>query len=317
MNAPNMALVAKTQSTALTAMTEQELIGVLKTSLYPGAADESIKLVIGYCKAAGLDPMQKPVHIVPMDVKNAEGKSVKRDVIMPGIGLYRIQAARTNLYAGVTEPEFGPVKSISVKRKQWNNAHKDDKTFTMVDDGDVVEFPEWCMVTVKRLVGNVVVDFTAKEFWLENYAPLSKDTTAPNSMWKRRPYAQIAKCAEAQALRKAFPELGAAPTADEMEGKTFDDGAGNVIDGGTGEIITKREAIPEPLPQDVFDKQAESWKKSIVSGKKSVDALVSWVNANGALLTDSQKQVINSWVPVKEEKDPFLADMEKAEGELA
>lgn len=42
-------------------------------------------------------------------------------------------------------------------------------------------------------------------------------------MWQKRPYGQIAKCAEAQALRKAFPEVGSAPTADEMEGKQFGD----------------------------------------------------------------------------------------------
>lgn len=30
-----------------------------------------------------------------------------RDVIMPGIGSYRTQAARSGEYAGVSEPEFG------------------------------------------------------------------------------------------------------------------------------------------------------------------------------------------------------------------
>jgi len=219
-------LAVKTQSAALAVMSEQQLIDVLRNSLYPGAQTDSIKLVIGYCKASGLDPMQKPVHIVPMDVtvKNDNGSTskVKRDVVMPGIGLYRTQAARTNLYAGMSEPEYGPSKKMAVMRKQWNNASRDDKTFTMIPDGEM-EYPEWCKITVKRIVGNVAVDFTAKEFWLENYATAGNETTAPNTMWKRRPYAQLAKCAEAQALRKAFPELGSAPTADEMEGKSFDE----------------------------------------------------------------------------------------------
>lgn len=186
------------------AMSEQEIMSVLQNSLYPGAKVESIKLVLGYCKASGLDPMQKPVHIVPISVKQGDNY-VMRDVVMPGIGLYRTQASRTGEYAGVTEPIYGPTKELK------------SGTFTM-------EYPEWCRVTVKRQMDNgQIVEFTANERWLENYATAKRDTNMPNAMWKRRPFAQLAKCAEAQALRKAFPELGAAPTADEMEGKPFDD----------------------------------------------------------------------------------------------
>lgn len=194
-----MNALTKHESGAL-ALSETELLAVLRSSLYPGAADESIKLVIGYCKAAGLDPMQKPVHIVPMwDAK--VGKS--RDVVMPGIGLYRTQASRSGECAGVTEPEFG----ADVTEKLG---------------GQEITFPAWCRVTVKRrLPTGEVVEFTAKEFWRENYAAKGgkERSIAPNAMWARRPYGQIAKCAEAQALRKAFPELGAQPMAEEMEGR--------------------------------------------------------------------------------------------------
>ena len=73
-------------------MDEQELMQVLQSSLYPGAEPASIKMVLGYCKAASLDPMQKPVHIVPMWDSKA---GAMRDVIMPGVGLHRTQAARS------------------------------------------------------------------------------------------------------------------------------------------------------------------------------------------------------------------------------
>lgn len=214
-------------------MSEAELLLVLRNSLYPGAKDESIKLVISYCRAAGLDPMQKPVHIVPMDVKSGKEESgkdiyIKRDVIMPGVGSYRTQAARTGLYAGMSEPQFGPTKKIATKLKQWNNAHKGDRTFTMVDGPDI-EFPDWCRITVRRMLGNQTVEFTAIEYWQENYATAGNDTTAPNAMWKKRPFGQIAKCAEAQALRKAFPEFGAQPTADEMEGRQLSDDSDEVV----------------------------------------------------------------------------------------
>lgn len=181
---------------------ERAIIPVLKASLYPNASDESINLVLGYCRAAGLDPMQKPVHIVPMWDKNMK---CMRDVIMPGIGLYRVQAARTGEYAGIGKPEYGPdVKEIL--------------------GGIEVVYPEYCSVTVKRSSSGVIGDYTAIEYWKENYATAKNDTAAPNAMWKKRPRGQLAKCAEAQALRKAFPEVGAIPTAEEMEGKTIEGG---------------------------------------------------------------------------------------------
>ena len=93
------------------AMPEQDLLNVLAASLYPGASLDSIRLVIGYCKAAGMDPMQKPVHVSPLWDSKA-GRL--RDVTMPGINLHRTQAARTSLYGGMNEPEFGPAVTQNI-----------------------------------------------------------------------------------------------------------------------------------------------------------------------------------------------------------
>lgn len=177
----------------------------LKNSIYPGAKDESVMMALDYCRARQLDPLMKPVHLVPMSVKDAKtGKNEWRDVVMPGIGLYRIQADRSGDYAGAHEPEFGP-------------------DITQQLNGVEVTFPQFCKYTVcKRMPSGEIVEFSAKEYWIENYATGGRDTTAPNAMWKKRPYGQLAKCAEAQALRKAWPEIGQQPTAEEMEGKTLD-----------------------------------------------------------------------------------------------
>jgi len=177
----------------------------LKNSIYPGAKDESVMMALDYCRARQLDPLLKPVHLVPMSVKDSRtGKSEWRDVVMPGIGLYRIQADRSGDYAGAREPEFGP-------------------DVTQMLTGVEVTFPQWCKYTVyKRMPSGEIVEFSAKEYWIENYATGGRDTTAPNAMWKKRPYGQLAKCAEAQALRKAWPEIGQQPTAEEMEGKSLD-----------------------------------------------------------------------------------------------
>ncbi|MFZ2125391.1 MAG: phage recombination protein Bet [Candidatus Saccharimonadales bacterium] len=258
--------------TKLSIITDTELIQVLQNSLYPGAQAVSVNLVINYCKAAGLDPMQKPVHIVPMSVKKGGTKDYEwRDVIMPGIGLYRIQAARSGAYAGMSEPEYG-----------------DDTSEVL--SGTEITYPRWCKITIKRQMANgAIVEFSAKEFWKENYATAGKDSVAPNAMWRKRPYAQLAKCTEAQALRKAFPEIGASPTAEEMEGNPLAY-EGDTIDNSTGQIIEKKEITLLPYPDADFQKNLPSWKAAISKGSKP-DAIIAKINTKGTL-TDAQKEEI-------------------------
>ena len=114
-------------STAVATHNEDSLVEVLGSSLYPTASASSIKLVLSYCRAAGLDPMQKPVHIVPM--WNGKLKCMQ-DVIMPGIGLYRTSANRTGQFAGMSEPEFGPTIEQTLDKQKFS-------------------FPEWCKITVR------------------------------------------------------------------------------------------------------------------------------------------------------------------------
>jgi len=250
-------------------VSQDELVAVLRSSLYPGAKDESIRMALSYCRAAGLDPLQKPVHIVPMwDSKAA----AYRDVVMPGIGLYRTQASRTGEAAGVSEPEFGP-------------------DVTEVIGGQEITFPSWCRVTVFRLLPNgATAQFTAREFWRENYAVKGgrEKSIAPNAMWTKRPYGQLAKCAEAQALRKAFPELGAAPTAEEMEGK--------VIDGGAAEVVSSERAEPRVVeappayPAEAFAANLPKWHALIDKGR-SADEIIATIETKGRL-TAQQKCAI-------------------------
>lgn len=271
-----MNAIVKTENTAIAALSEQDMMRVLENSLYPGANPDSIKLVLGYCRAAGLDPMQKPVHIVPISVKVGDQYRM-RDVVMPGIGLYRTQASRTGEYAGITEPEFGPNKDLVV--------------------GQVTTtYPEWCKVTVKRMVSGSIVEFTAKEFWLENYATAKRDTQMPNAMWKRRPYAQLAKCAEAQALRKAFPELGAAPTADETI-IPDDDFQGNTIDGATGKVTPPPGKLPYPAEKLEANKAA--WSAAMAKGRLTPEQAIAKIETEH-VLTDEQKKAIKALAPVQD-----------------
>jgi len=253
------------------AMAEKDLIETLGNSLYPGADHNSIRMVISYCKASELDPMQKPVHIVPI----WDGKLRKmRDVVMPGIGLYRTQAARSGQYAGVSEPEFGPDVTEEI-------------------GGTSITFPSWCKVAVKRLLPNgQIVEFFATERWKENYAAKGgqEKSVAPNAMWTKRPYGQLAKCAEAQALRKAFPEFGSQPTAEEMEGKEVYDerlvkqmGPADVVSSQTSDTYAPFEADVLPFLRDAAVDGMAALQAAFASVPACNDKTQLWKNHSQAL----------------------------------
>ena len=289
-----MTAVAKIQpAIPALAMDEEELVAVLQSSLYPGASSGSIKLVVGYCRASKLDPMQKPVHIVP--IYDAKAKAM-RDVVMPGIGLYRTQAARSGQYAGVTEPEFG-----------------DD--ITESPDGVSVTYPRWCKVTVHRqMESGLIVAFTAKELWKENYATARRDTEAPNAMWKRRPYAQLAKCAEAQALRKAFPEFGAQPTADEMEGREIN------AEDIPQHPSSQQKAAGNAPSKELLDRCDEAAKKGQVALDELWPKLTREERQSLRSHTDRLKNIAaaaDNTIDVPPSGDDFVRDMEAAEGAAA
>jgi phage recombination protein Bet len=178
----------------------------LCNSLFPGAKQDSILMVIDYCRSRQLDPLKKPCHIVPMEVK--QGKDyVWRDVVMPGIYEHRTTAMRTGLYLGHSKPEYGEVVEFE-------------------DLG--VSAPEWCEMTVYRWneAAQEKTEFPVRVYFDEVVATkFDKEsrTHQANARWKRAPRQMLTKCTEAAALREAFPhELGGEQTREELEGRVID-----------------------------------------------------------------------------------------------
>lgn len=233
------------QQITRSAQEEKEMFRIVQKTIYPEASEEAIFLVLARCRLLNLDPLLKPFHIVPMWDSKAKAM---RDQIMPSIDFYRTMAHRSGRFA-MSEPEFGPIVSESFS-------------------GVRVDFPQWCAITITKIFPDgVSVSFTAKEFWLENYATRGgQQSNAPNYMWAKRPFAQLAKCTEAQVLRRAFPEVGAQVTFEEMEGK------GDFIDHETGEVfnqtasakpsvsLPKRKDIAEQTTEKIAEKPSEPAK---------------------------------------------------------
>lgn len=225
---------------------------VLSTVLFKDAAPEMILTLVDYCKARKLDPLKKPFHIVKVWDTNA---SRMVDTIWPGIGELRTTAMRTGDYAGKSECVYGPDKT-----KRWGNVE--------------VTFPEWAQCSVFRMVGGQRVEFAGERvYWLETYA--GKKSGEPNAMWQKRPRGQLGKCAEAEALRAAFPEeIGQQYTAEEMEGQSI--GADRALD------VTPRTAAPLADPADTVAVYDEFGQEEVLAPAE----VAAWAKQRVAEATD-------------------------------
>lgn len=176
----------------------------LVEAIFPGATTiESVGMALAYCKERKLDIFKRPVHIVSV-YSTALRKQV--ETVWPGINELRSTAMRTQNYAGMDVPALGPMVEHQFdggKISSWENGSQSYKA----DPGITMTFPEWCQITVYRsLAGNRVPFPGPRVYWLETYATKGRMTDNPNAMWEKRANGQLEKCAEAAALRRAFPE---------------------------------------------------------------------------------------------------------------
>jgi phage recombination protein Bet len=159
----------------------REQVQLLKDTICKGATDEELRLFVEVCKRKNLDPFSKQIHPV-----RRWDSTLRREVMtfQTGIDGLRLAAQRSGEYAGQTAPRWcGPDGKW---REVWL-----DKTP-----------PAGAMVGVHR------TGFKEPMFAIalySEYAQITKEG-GPNSMWKKMPSNQLAKCAEALALRRAFPE---------------------------------------------------------------------------------------------------------------
>ncbi len=184
---------------------------------------EGVLLALSYCKARKLDPFKRPVHVVPI-WDSQRGSYVES--VWPGIGELRTTAFRTGNYAGSDAATFGP--DVTAVFKGRVKAGRDGWKDVSVS----VTFPEWCQMTVYRLLpnGQRAAIPGPRVYWRETFAKQGK-ADVPNEMWAKRPRGQLEKCAEAAALRRAFPEeIGNELSAEEVAGQPMETLSGATID---------------------------------------------------------------------------------------
>ena len=179
------ALRARRDESAFTPEQVQLLNRTILGNPHATADDRAIFLAV--CNRTHLDPFMRQIYAVWRYDKRMNREVM---IVQTGIDGYRMLAARTAELAGV-----------------------DDAIF---EEREGQAYPVKATVTVYRMVKGVRCPFTGTARWSE-YAQRGKDGDLMG-LWGRMPYGQLAKCAEALAIRKGFSsEVGPVRTDDEMD----------------------------------------------------------------------------------------------------
>lgn len=166
---------------------KKEQLELLKQTYAKGASDTEFKMLFAVGNKVGADPLRKEIYLVPFWDNDA--KRMARTPVV-GIDWYRKQAGKSPNYAGQGEAEFG------------NDVTSNGCTH-----------PEWAVVPIYNHRFSQPV--RVRVFWNE-VAKISKDGVAVSN-WKTMPHTMLAKCSEAQGIRKAFPEeVGGVYIEEEM-----------------------------------------------------------------------------------------------------
>ncbi len=231
MTAPTAALARIAQATGY----DTGKIELVKDTIARGASDDELMLFLHLAKRSGLDPFSRQIYLIERRANvNGEWKTTRQP--QTGIDGLRLIADRTDHYAPGREPSF---------------------TYDMT--GALLTATAY----VKKFVRGEWHEVAATAHY-DEYVQRKKDGQ-PNQMWGEKPHIMLAKCAEALALRRAFPaELSGLYTADEMR-STPDDALPAQVNVVTGEIVDT-----PPIAHATRDQIAalrDLWRQSADAGR--------------------------------------------------
>lgn len=221
-------------------ITALESLGVQK------AQPAEVAMFFDQCQRTGLSPWARQIYMIGRWDKRLGREKYQVQVSIDGL---RLVAERTAQYEGQTAPQW--CGDDGVWREVWLSK----------------DAPAAARVGVWREKFREPAYGVAR---LDAYMPLTRDGS-PSGLWRTMPDVMLAKCAEALALRKAFPmELSGLYTTDEMQ---------------QADRPVEQSRPVETVEAEVVEDTSQQWVDAI-HGARDRDALMSlWsdAQAKGAL----------------------------------